>query len=40
MNDGADTDPKIFFIGYAFLIFILLVAAINLNKDCEPEIVL
>ena len=40
MEEGTNTDPKLFFAGYAVLIFILLIAAINLNKDCEPEIVL
>lgn len=40
MNQGSETDPNIFFGTYAGLILILLIAAIYLNQDCEPEIVL
>lgn len=40
MNEGSATDPNIFFATYAGLILILLVAAIYLNPDLEPEVVL
>jgi hypothetical protein len=40
MGEGKDVDPNWYFGVYSFLIFILLVASIFLNRDLEPEIVL
>lgn len=40
LGDGKDVDPNWYFGVYAFLIFILLVASIFLNRDLEPEIIL
>jgi MFS family permease len=40
LSDGKDCDPNWYFGVYAFLIFILLLASIFLNRDLEPEIIL
>ena len=40
LGDGKDVDPNWYFGVYAFLIFILLIASIFLNRDLEPEIIL
>lgn len=40
MGDGKDVDPNFYFGVYAGLIVILLVAAVYLNRDNEPDIIL
>ena len=40
LGDGKDVDPNFYFGIYAFLIFVLLMASIFLNRDLEPEIIL
>lgn len=40
LGDGKDVDPNVYFGTYAFLILILLIASIFLNRDLEPEIIL
>lgn len=40
LEDGKNIDPNLFFGIYTGLICLLLVAAIMLNRNLEPEIVL
>jgi hypothetical protein len=40
LDDGKDVDPNWYFGIYAGLIFILLIAAILLNRELEPELIL
>jgi len=40
LDDGKDVDPNFYFGIYAGLIFILLLAAIFLNRKLEPEIII
>lgn len=40
LGDEKDVDPNLYFGVYAFLIFVLLIASVFLNRDLEPEIIL
>jgi hypothetical protein len=39
ISDGKEVDPNIYFGTYGFLILILLISSIFLNRALEPEII-